>query len=130
MDSAEHILNCLFCSIPTERIIAKNELVYAIRDGFPVTPMHSLIIPFRHVSDFFGLTFDELKASQDLIQQVKDELLTIDQTVNGFNIGMNCGESAGQTIFHCHIHLIPRRNGDVPNPRGGVRHIIPGKGLY
>jgi len=123
-------LNCLFCSIPTERIIAKNELVYAIRDGFPVTPMHSLIIPFRHVSDFFGLTFDELKASQDLIQQVKDELLTIDQTVNGFNIGMNCGESAGQTIFHCHIHLIPRRNGDVPNPRGGVRHIIPGKGLY
>lgn len=123
-------LFCSFCSIPTERIIAKNELVYAIRDGFPVTPLHTLIIPFRHVTDFFGLTFDELRATQELILQVKDEITTVDPAVAGFNIGMNAGEVAGQTIFHCHTHLIPRRKGDMENPRGGVRHIIPGKGYY
>jgi len=123
-------LNCLFCKIRNERIIAENDLAYAVRDGFPVTESHTLIIPKRHVEDYFGLSQEELLACDDLIRSLKDEIMNSDSSVDGFNIGMNAGESAGQTIFHCHIHLIPRRTGDVENPRGGVRHLIPGKGNY
>ena len=121
---------CLFCNIENERIIAKNDLAYAVRDGFPVTELHTLIIPKRHVEDYFGLTQEELLACDELIRSLKDEIMDSDSSVDAFNIGMNAGESAGQTIFHCHIHLIPRRTGDVENPRGGVRHLIPGKGNY
>jgi len=121
---------CLFCNIKNERIISENDLAYAVHDGFPVTELHTLIIPKRHVEDYFGLTQEELLACDDLIQSLKDEIMNSDSSVDGFNIGMNSGESAGQTIFHCHIHLIPRRSGDVENPRGGVRHLIPGKGSY
>ena len=120
----------LFCNIKNERIISENDLAYAVHDGFPVTELHTLIIPKRHVEDYFGLTQEELLACDDLIQSLKDEIMNSDSSVDGFNIGMNSGESAGQTIFHCHIHLIPRRSGDVENPRGGVRHLIPGKGSY
>lgn len=123
-------MNCLFCEIPSERIIASNELAYAIRDGFPVTPMHTLIIPKRHAVDYFELTKDELLACHDLIHQLKESISEEDSAVVAFNIGMNAGEAAGQTVFHCHIHLIPRRSGDVENPRGGVRHLIPNKGFY
>lgn len=122
--------SCLFCAIPRERIIAQNELAYAIRDGFPVTPSHTLVLPKRHVADFFGLTADELAACNSLLHDLRQAILEKDSAVEGFNIGMNCGPVAGQTIFHCHIHLIPRRHGDVENPRGGVRHTIPGKGFY
>ena len=121
---------CLFCAIPPERIIARNSLAYAIRDGFPVTTLHTLIIPNRHVADYFGLSREELLACDDLLQLVRKEILQADPLVQGFNIGMNAGAVAGQTVFHCHIHLIPRREGDVETPRGGVRHIIPGKGAY
>ncbi len=124
------ILNCIFCNIETKRIVTENDLAYAVRDGFPVTELHTLIIPKRHVEDYFGLTQEELLACDDLIRYLKDEIMDSDSSVDGFNIGMNAGESAGQTIFHCHIHLIPRRTGDVENPRGGVRHLIPGKGNY
>ncbi len=124
------VLNCLFCNIKDERVIAENDLAYAVRDGFPVTELHTLIIPKRHVENYFGLTKEELLACDELIRSLKDEIMDSDSLVNGFNIGMNAGESAGQTIFHCHIHLIPRRSGDVENPRGGVRHLIPGKGNY
>jgi ATP adenylyltransferase len=122
--------DCLFCNISKERIILENDLAYAIHDGFPVTEMHSLIIPKRHIYDYFDLTKDELFACDQLIKSLKESILISDSSINGFNIGMNSGESAGQTIFHCHIHLIPRRSGDVVNPRGGVRNIIPGKGNY
>ena len=122
--------DCLFCNIPQERIVLENDLAYAVRDGYPVTEMHSMIIPKRHIQDYFDLTTDELLACDQLIRSLKKEISNSDSSVNGFNIGMNSGESAGQTIFHCHIHLIPRRTGDVENPRGGVRHIIPGKGDY
>ena len=122
--------DCLFCNIPPVRIVLENELAYAVRDGYPVTEMHSLIIPKRHIQDYFDLTTEELIACDQLIRSLKDEISNSDNSVNGFNIGMNSGETAGQTIFHCHIHLIPRRTGDVENPRGGVRHIIPGKGDY
>ena len=122
--------NCLFCHTENERIIAENDLAYAVRDGFPVTELHTLIIPKRHVEDYFSLTQEELLACDELMRLLKDEIMDADSSVDGFNIGMNSGESAGQTIFHCHIHLIPRRTGDVENPRGGVRHLIPGKGNY
>ena len=122
--------DCLFCNISKERIILENDLAYAIHDGFPVTEMHSLIIPKRHIYDYFDLTKDELFACDQLIKSLKESILISDSSINGFNIGMNSGISAGQTIFHCHIHLIPRRSGDVVNPRGGIRNIIPGKGNY
>jgi ATP adenylyltransferase len=121
---------CLFCEIPAERIIAQNELAYAIYDGFPVTEHHCLVIPKRHIPDYFALSRSELKACDDLLRQMKQRIAAMDAGVTGFNIGMNAGADAGQTIFHCHIHLMPRRNGDVSNPRGGVRHTIPGKGTY
>ena len=127
---SDHNEDCLFCFIPSERIIASNDLVYAIRDGFPVTPLHTLVIPKRHAVDYFGLTEAELLASNNMLEAIRKSILTADTTVEGFNIGMNAGAVAGQTIFHCHIHLIPRRAGDVENPRGGIRHLIPGKGSY
>lgn len=124
---------CLFCKLQTldrERIIDENELAYAIRDGFAVTPYHSLFIPKRHANDYFELTQPEINAINQLIQVQKTALEKVDSSIEAFNIGMNCGEAAGQTIFHCHVHLIPRRKGDVPNPKGGVRHVIPEKGHY
>lgn len=125
--------NCLFCDIQTkdrQRIIAENSLAYAIRDGFPVTEHHTLFIPKRHAKDYFELTQAEINAINQLIQEQKTALDKLDKTIDGYNIGMNCGETAGQTVFHCHVHLIPRRKGDVENPRGGVRHLIAGKGFY
>ena len=122
--------HCPFCELPAERIVAQNELALAIRDGFPVTEGHTLVIPKRHVADYFGLTPEEVLACNELLQQLKKEIQAGDSSVTAFNIGMNAGPDAGQTIFHCHMHLIPRRKGDVENPRGGVRHVIPGKGNY
>jgi len=125
--------NCLFCdtqSSDRKRIISENNLAYAIRDGFPVTDGHTLFIPKRHVLDYFGLTQAETNAVNSLMHEQKKFLQDGDKTIDGFNIGMNCGSSAGQTVFHCHVHLIPRRAGDVENPRGGVRHVISGKGYY
>ncbi len=119
---------CLFCEIPTDRVIASNDLAYAIHDGFPVTPLHTLIIPKRHVETYFDLTEAEILACNRLLSGRREEILKSDPAVEAFNIGMNAGDIAGQTIFHCHIHLIPRRKGDVENPRGGIRHLIPGKG--
>ncbi len=119
---------CRFCSIPPARVIAANALAFVIRDAFPVTPLHTLVIPQRHVPDFFGLSPEEREACAELIHQLRRDILREDPQVEGFNIGTNAGEVAGQSIFHCHIHVIPRRRGDVPNPRGGVRMVIPHKG--
>lgn len=121
---------CLFCSIPNERVVAENEVAYAIWDGFPVTESHSLVIPKRHVKDYFGLTKEELLGCDELLRGIRYEILANDESVEGFNIGMNSGAVSGQTIFHCHMHLIPRRKGDVDNPRGGVRWVIPDKAKY
>jgi ATP adenylyltransferase len=121
---------CLFCTIGEDRIIAENELCYAIRDGFPVTPMHTLVIPKRHVADYFDLYQPELNAIQSLLLELRSQIIGSDATVTGFNVGINTGADAGQTIFHVHVHLIPRRKGDVPDPRGGVRGVIPEKQKY
>lgn len=122
--------SCLFCSVPHTRVVTENSLTVALRDGFPVTPLHTLVIPKRHVTDYWGLTDEEHRACNALLHHLRADICQQDPTVEGFNIGMNAGAVAGQTVFHCHIHLIPRRAGDVENPRGGVRHLIPGKGFY
>jgi ATP adenylyltransferase len=120
---------CLFCHSERERV-AENELAFAISDGFPVTPLHTLVIPRRHAPTYFDLFEPERRAINLLLDQVRAGILAADKTVEGFNIGMNCGEAAGQTVMHCHVHLIPRRKGDVAEPRGGVRGVIPGRSSY
>lgn len=121
---------CPFCDLPEDRAIAQNDLAFVLRDRYPVTPLHALVIPKRHVSGWFDLGTSEMNACNDLLLWAKDAIREEDASVAGFNVGINIGEAAGQTIFHCHIHLIPRRHGDVKSPRGGVRHVIPGKGNY
>ena len=123
-------LGCIFCEMPSERVIAENELAFAILDAFPVTEGHTLIIPKRHVSDFFSLYQPERNAMQQLLEEQRQNILNADSTVTGFNIGNNVGEDAGQTVMHCHTHLIPRRRGDVAEPRGGVRGVIAEKQNY
>ena len=122
--------DCVFCNNCAGRIIAENELCFAIRDGFPVTDLHTLIIPKRHVADYFDLYQPELNAIHDLLSRQRQSIMHEDKSVTGFNVGINAGKSAGQTVFHVHIHLIPRRIGDVEEPRGGIRGIIPRKQSY
>jgi ATP adenylyltransferase len=122
--------DCLFCNLPKDRIIAENELAVATRDGFPVTDGHTLIIPHRHVADYFDLYQPERNAIEQLIHECRESLSASDNTIDGFNVGANAGTSAGQTVFHVHIHLIPRRTGDMDEPRGGVRGVIPDRQSY
>ena len=124
------VAGCPFCQLPGERIIGENDMAVAIRDGYPVTPLHTLIIPRRHVSSYFDLTGEEAAGCQRLLVRMRREILSRDEQIAGFNVGINIGAAAGQTIMHCHIHLIPRRTGDVAHARGGVRHVIPGRGCY
>ncbi|WP_440931887.1 HIT family protein [Candidatus Pelagibacter sp.] len=121
---------CLFCNAKESGIAAENEFAYASYDSFPVSDFHCLIIPKRHVKDYFEMNDEELLACNDLIIKIKNEILTKDKTVKAFNIGSNAGKISGQSIMHCHIHLIPRREGDVENPQGGVRSVIPKKQHY
>ena len=121
---------CLFCDSKKSGIAHENDLAYASYDSYPVSDHHCLIIPKRHIKDYFDMTNDELIACNDLIQIVKNEILSRDVNIKGFNIGTNAGKIAGQSIMHCHIHLIPRREGDVDNPQGGVRSVIPNKQHY
>jgi ATP adenylyltransferase len=121
---------CIFCELGAGRIIAENELCFAIRDAFPVTEQHTLVIPKRHVADYFDLHQPERNAIEAMLHEQRQLILEQDKTVTGFNVGINAGASAGQTVFHVHIHLIPRRDGDVAEPRGGVRGVIPSKQRY
>ena len=121
----------MFCDKQKQKgIISENSLAYLIQDAFAVTKYHALIIPKRHCKDYFELTQAEINALNQLIQTERERLLKLDKTITGFNIGVNCGEDAGQTVFHCHMHMIPRRKGDDASPRGGVRKVIDGKGNY
>ncbi len=123
--------SCRFCvrKVPGE-LITENDLAYAFPDKYPVTPGHALIIPKRHFPDFFDITREELEAVFDLAGIIRQKLIQEDGGISGFNFGANSGTSAGQTIFHCHFHLIPRRDGDIDDPRGGVRGAIPSKRIY
>ena len=121
---------CLFCQLPLDRILDSTPHRLAIRDGFPVSPGHTLVIPRRHVASFRDLTPDEWAEVLPFVQRLAADLQAADPAIAGFNLGINDGPVAGQSIFHCHIHLIPRRDGDHPAPRGGVRAVIPRKQNY
>ena len=121
---------CLFCDIKKSGCAHENDLAYASYDSYPVSKHHCLIIPKRHIKDYFDLSDNELVACNNLIKIIKKEIINKDSSVEGFNLGTNAGIVAGQTIMHCHIHLIPRRKGDVENPQGGVRGVIPLKQHY
>ena len=116
---------CLFCNSKKSGVAYENNLAYASYDTYPVSDLHCLIIPKRHIKDYFELNNEELVACNELIKIVKDEIYAKDKSVKAFNIGSNIGKISGQSIMHCHIHLIPRREGDVENPQGGVRSVIP-----
>lgn len=122
--------NCPFCKVESEReLIASTPLSIAFFDGFPVSPGHTLIIPRRHVASFFDLTKDEQKDMLTLADNVKS-IIDDKYHPDGYNVGVNVGEAAGQSVLHVHLHLIPRYKGDVSNPRGGVRGVIPSKQNY
>ena len=121
---------CLFCNIEQSGCAHENKLAYASYDTYPVSEHHCLIIPKRHIKDYFDLSNDELVACNDLLKIVKKEIINKDPLVKGFNLGTNIGIVSGQSILHCHFHLIPRREGDVDNPQGGVRSVIPNKQHY
>ena len=121
---------CIFCVIRKEELQFENRLAYSSIDSYPVSEFHSLIVPKRHVETYFELTSEEIQACNELILKTKEKILKLDSSVNGFNIGTNAGKVAGQSIMHCHIHLIPRREGDVEDPQGGVRSVIPKKQHY
>jgi ATP adenylyltransferase len=123
-------MSCVFCELSSNRFIDETEFLLVFRDSFPVTPLHTLIIPKRHVSDYFDLLVEERSEIQVLLSKHRLLIKQEDESVTGFNIGVNIGQSAGQTVFHVHTHLIPRRDGDVASPRGGVRGVIPAKQAY
>lgn len=127
----ENKSDCPFCyQNVVHRVVLELETVSAIKDRFPVSEGHHLIIPKRHVVDYLDLTDQERKEADQLIKKIHQHILEKDPKVTGYNIGINTGRSAGQTIFHVHIHYIPRRDGDTKNPRGGVRGVIPDKMHY
>ena len=123
--------DCPFCLEKTQaRVVLEEGTVWAIPDLYPVTPGHHLVVPRRHVPSYFEMTEEERCDADRLLVRLREQILASDRTVQGFNIGMNCGPVAGQTVAHAHIHLIPRREGDVDNPRGGVRGCVPEKMNY
>lgn len=119
---------CLFCK-DAKGVSLDHELAYSARDSYAVSPGHTLVIPKRHVASFFDLTPEEVQICMELITEER-KLLDEEFSPDGYNIGVNIGPAAGQSIRHVHIHLIPRYQGDVENPQGGVRHVIPNKGHY
>ena len=122
-------MTCPFCTLPRERLVFESELAFVIRDGYPVSPGHTLVIPRRHVASFFETTPDEQAALLKLLNLARIEL-SQQFAPAGFNVGINDGTAAGQTIAHLHIHLIPRYAGDRDDPRGGVRWVLPEKAAY
>jgi diadenosine tetraphosphate (Ap4A) HIT family hydrolase len=121
--------DCPFCTLPHDRIIDSNEMGFVIRDGFPISPGHTLIIPKRHVGSFFEISKEERDVLLDLLDQAK-KVIAKELSPDSFNIGINDGPAAGQTVPHLHIHLIPRFKDDQEDPKGGVRWIIPEKAKY
>jgi diadenosine tetraphosphate (Ap4A) HIT family hydrolase len=122
-------VSCPFCDVPRDRIVGENEHALAFRDAYPVTDGHTLVVPRRHVESVFDLPDDEQAAVTSLVRRIRTELES-DFSPDGFNIGINDGQAAGQTVGHAHVHVIPRRAGDVMDPRGGVRWVIPDRAKY
>ena len=123
-------MTCPFCTISPDRIVSENNDFFVINDGFPVTEQHSLIITKQHELLLSDMSEDQLLNMHQAIKAVENQILESDSSVTGFNIGINEGEDAGQTVMHFHCHVIPRRKGDMQNPRGGVRGVIPEKQKY
>lgn len=123
------VSDCPFCSIDSGRLIIESESVIALWDGFPVSRGHALVVPKRHVSGWFDASREEKIAIIDAIELVKTEIEKAYQP-DGYNVGFNSGRAAGQTVFHLHVHVIPRYDGDSPDPRGGVRRVLPEKAAY
>jgi diadenosine tetraphosphate (Ap4A) HIT family hydrolase len=121
--------NCPFCAIPRDQVLIEHPLALAKCDGYPVSKGHTLIIPRRHVASFFETTDEERQAMMKLLDEMK-AMLDREHKPDGYNIGINNGAAAGQTVMHLHMHLIPRYAGDRPDPRGGVRWVIPEKAAY
>ena len=121
--------SCPFCTLPPSRVIDSSQHGLVIRDAYPVSPGHTLIIPMRHIGSFFDLSAEERTDLLTLLDSAKTEL-DAEFSPDGYNIGINDGAAAGQTVPHLHIHLIPRYTGDCPDPRGGVRWIVPEKADY
>ena len=122
--------NCIFCSKEKLNIIYEDDIFFVIRDSFPVTKDHTLIILNNHDKTYFDLRDKDILQLNNILKFQKESLMQNDKTITGFNIGINQGKSAGQTVMHLHIHLIPRRKGDIEDPRGGVRGVIPSKQKY
>ena len=121
--------NCPFCDIVDDRVFLSTRLVVGIWDGFPVSPGHALLIPHRHIATWFDATTEEQQALVAAIDDAKTAI-ELEQSPDGYNIGINSGEAAGQTVQHLHVHVIPRYEGDVDDPRGGVRQVLPEKAAY
>ena len=125
---------CLFCKAQEieykKEVVYENDFFYATRDSYPVTKLHTLVIPKRHFQSYFDMNNDEKKSINIVLNEQRKEIVQLDSSVTAFNIGINDGKDAGQSIYHLHVHLIPRRKGDVENPRGGVRGVIPAKQKY
>ena len=124
-----HLIACPFCSLPNSRILHGNGIGWVVRDAYPISPGHTLVIPKRHVGSFFDLTEDERASLFSLVTLAKTQV-DAEHQPSAYNIGINDGAEAGQTVPHLHIHLIPRYAGDRSDPRGGVRWIIPEKADY
>lgn len=122
-------MDCPFCQLDSTRIWISNKYGIAFRDGFPISPGHTLIVPRQHVASFFDLPTEIQQSLWELVAIVRTSL-TEEYHPAGFNVGLNDGKEAGQTIMHVHIHVIPRYKGDVGDPRGGIRWIIPTKAAY
>lgn len=125
-----NLKDCIFCNLDQSRIEKENTYALSFKDLYPVTEGHTLFIPKRHVQSFFDLNINEKEAIFELLELEREKLIQQDNLITGFNIGINDGSDAGQTVMHCHVHLIPRRNGDMSDPRGGVRGVIPEKQSY
>ena len=120
---------CPFCSPPSEKVVFDRDQALALWDAFPVSPGHALVVPRRHVASWRALASQEKAALLELVDEVR-ELLDERHAPDGYNIGLNDGIAAGQTVMHVHVHVIPRYTGDAPDPRGGVRYVLPHKAAY
>ncbi len=129
IDKKNATSSCPFCTLPAERIIQENEHCVLVLDAYPVSQGHSLIIPKKHVASWFDITTVERDSMMSLLDRAREKAIS-ETSPDGFNIGINDGAAAGQTVPHLHMHLIPRYTHDQPDPRGGIRWVIPGKAKY